>query len=506
LNYGNAVSACMGVTRRFWGEAGVVVVLVGAAVLFGRPTLLVGAAGVAGWLLAQQYAYVRAVSNARRDLGVTQSATREAVRVGDEVRVVLDAELASPASVAIDIEATPPVGVEVVEEAVEEDVCNLRTSLAVGERTATTAFPVRSRLAGSYAFDRATATATDEAGRFRTAFPVGSSLELTVNPREPTNVHVGVGGESLEAPYGEYASDERGPGLELAEIRAYVPGDEVNRIDWNATARLGQPHVREFETRTERRTVLLVDCRASMGEGPDGETEFDYARQVALAVLAHARDRGDPIAFYAVGEAGLLVDQSPTSVDEGYALCERRLRALEPEPSSDSEPSNDSTGESYREGLETHSPATARRRAERLRGEDSPFADRLDPFFADADPYVERVTDDPLYRTARTRLGRLSGAVTTVVLTDDARPTETREVAKVARRSGDRVLAFLTPSALFDGDSDLEAAYDRYADFERFRRELANLDRVSAYEVGPGDRLDALLAANRTRRPAEVGE
>jgi uncharacterized protein (DUF58 family) len=522
LNYGNAVSQCMGVTRRYWGEAGLVVVLAGAAVLFARPVLLLGAAGVAGWLLARQYAFVRTVSDVAADLSVTQSATRDAVGVEDEVGVVLDADLSRPAPVAIDLDANPPVGVEVVEgddkvvetdgEVAEGDAelspsekggaeSGTRLSLPVGERAATTAFAIRCRLAGAFEFDRPTAAATDATGRFRTAFPTGSSLDLTANPRGPTNVHVGVGGESLEAPYGEYESDERGPGLELAEIRAYVPGDEVNRIDWNATARLGEPHVREFETTTERRTALLVDCRPSMGDGPDGETKFDYARQVALAVVGHARERGDPVAFYAVGEGGLLADQPPTATNEGYATVERRLRALEPEQS----PPEESAEGSLRPTT-TRSPAVARRRADRLRSDGSAFATRLEPFFADADPYVERITEDPLYRTARTRLDRLNGAVTAVVLTDDARPTETREVAKVARRSNDHVLAFLTPTALFDGDHDLEAAYGRYADFERFRRELTNLDRVSAYEVGPGDRLDALLAANRTRRRAEAGD
>jgi hypothetical protein len=53
------------------------------------------------------------------------------------------------------------------------------------------------------------------------------------------------------------------------------------------------------------------------------------------------------------------------------------------------------------------------------------------------------------------------------------------------------------------GLGDLEAAYRRYLDFEEFRRSLARLDRVQAYEVGPGDRLGALLASRRQRHTAE---
>jgi hypothetical protein len=43
---------------------------------------------------------------------------------------------------------------------------------------------------------------------------------------------------------GDYRSSLLGDGTELALIRPYVPGDDVRRIDWNVTARTGEPHVR----------------------------------------------------------------------------------------------------------------------------------------------------------------------------------------------------------------------------------------------------------------------
>jgi len=49
------------------------------------------------------------------------------------------------------------------------------------------------------------------------------------------------------------------------------------------------------------------------------------------------------------------------------------------------------------------------------------------------------------------------------------------------------------------GLADLERAYDRYLAFEEFRRELAKLDGVTALEVGPADRLSAVLEAGRSR-------
>jgi len=43
---------------------------------------------------------------------------------------------------------------------------------------------------------------------------------------------------------GDYRSSRYGDGVELAQIRPYVPGDDVRRIEWNVTARMGEPHVR----------------------------------------------------------------------------------------------------------------------------------------------------------------------------------------------------------------------------------------------------------------------
>lgn len=62
---------------------------------------------------------------------------------------------------------------------------------------------------------------------------------------------------------GDYSSVFRGTGIEFAEAREYVPGDDVRFIDWNVTARMGVPWVKEFVEERELSVVCAVDISDS---------------------------------------------------------------------------------------------------------------------------------------------------------------------------------------------------------------------------------------------------
>jgi hypothetical protein len=57
---------------------------------------------------------------------------------------------------------------------------------------------------------------------------------------------------------GEYQSVFRGQGMEFSEVREYEPGDDVRNIDWNVTARTGQPYVKKHVEERELTVLLLV--------------------------------------------------------------------------------------------------------------------------------------------------------------------------------------------------------------------------------------------------------
>ena len=90
---------------------------------------------------------------------------------------------------------------------------------------------------------------------------------------------------------GDHRSNRLGHGTELAQIRPYEPGDDVRKIDWNATARTGQPHVRVHVAERALTTWLVLDVSASMAWGTADRTKADVASGACLAV-AHAATRG----------------------------------------------------------------------------------------------------------------------------------------------------------------------------------------------------------------------
>jgi uncharacterized protein (DUF58 family) len=80
---------------------------------------------------------------------------------------------------------------------------------------------------------------------------------------------------------GSYQSVFKGQGIAFSEVRAYEPGDDVRRIDWNVTARTGEPHVKLFTEERELTVMLLVDMSASLELG-----SRDYDKRHLVARLA----------------------------------------------------------------------------------------------------------------------------------------------------------------------------------------------------------------------------
>ena len=89
---------------------------------------------------------------------------------------------------------------------------------------------------------------------------------------------------------GDYRTLLRGTGLDFADLREYQHHDDVRHIDWNVTARLQIPHVREFTEDREMSAWFLVDLSPSVEFG-SGEQRKRSVSAEFVAVLARLLTR-----------------------------------------------------------------------------------------------------------------------------------------------------------------------------------------------------------------------
>ena len=102
---------------------------------------------------------------------------------------------------------------------------------------------------------------------------------------------------------GDYRSAVLGQGTELAQVRTYVPGDDVRQIEWNVTARTGEPHVRVQLAERVLVTWLVLDTSPSMQFGTADRRKADVAEGVAIAVGHVASRRGNRLGVVTFGDA-----------------------------------------------------------------------------------------------------------------------------------------------------------------------------------------------------------
>lgn len=101
-----------------------------------------------------------------------------------------------------------------------------------------------------------------------------------------------------EALGGQFRSAFKGRGMEFEEVRPYQIGDDVRTIDWNVSARIGEPHIKLFREERELTVLLLVDVSASLDFGTRSQRKRDLVAEVA-ATLAFSAIRSND-------KAGLL--------------------------------------------------------------------------------------------------------------------------------------------------------------------------------------------------------
>ncbi len=105
-------------------------------------------------------------------------------------------------------------------------------------------------------------------------------------------IQVRTGRQVADVLAGEYISVFKGRGVEFDEVRPYVPGDDVRSIDWNVTARTGEPYVKRYVEERQLTLMLMADISASQDFGSVSRSKREATAELC-ALLAFSASRND---------------------------------------------------------------------------------------------------------------------------------------------------------------------------------------------------------------------
>ncbi|MFN2374994.1 MAG: DUF58 domain-containing protein [Candidatus Binatia bacterium] len=110
--------------------------------------------------------------------------------------------------------------------------------------------------------------------------------------RRVREIQVRTGRQVADVLAGEYVSVFKGGGVEFEEVRPYVPGDDVRSIDWNVTARTGEPFVKRYVEERQLTLLLMADVSASQDFGSASRSKREAAAELC-ALLAFSAIKND---------------------------------------------------------------------------------------------------------------------------------------------------------------------------------------------------------------------
>lgn len=250
------------------------------AVLFSRPDVLVLAAPFIAHLA---WAWAR---RPRTDVDPVTSPTAAALAEGD--------------AALLRVEAGRPGDLTSVQfdggRRVDFDPLHGTAASADGEATVA-ATPDRW---GRYVLPAPVVSVTDPTFAWRWAGH-GDAITLTVRP----DVQRLLGGTGVTRPVGIsgiHRSRDRGDGTDLADIRAFVPGDRLKRINWRVSSRTGELHVNSMFVERDTEVLVVVDTLTEYTSGlRDATTSLDLIARALTAITAHYVGFGDRVAIHDLG-------------------------------------------------------------------------------------------------------------------------------------------------------------------------------------------------------------
>ncbi|WGL53851.1 DUF58 domain-containing protein [Nocardioides sp. BP30] len=264
------------------------------------------------------------VARSRYRLALTRSVVPAVAAVGQPVRV----------RIRVSNEGALPTAPLLLEEAVPFTL-GARQRFVVRRlgRRRELDYQVRAELRGRYELGPLTVNVCDPFGLVRLGRAFSSTAPLVVTPRTVpldrinlTPARSGTGDNRPRAFAGGSAED--------VTVREYRRGDDLRRVHWRSSARIGELMVRREEQHWQARATVLLDTRTAAHRGAGSTASFEAAVSAAASVAAHLTERGYAVRLVATDGRDLTAWQQPSVEAASTATLLEALAVVQTAPST----------------------------------------------------------------------------------------------------------------------------------------------------------------------------
>jgi uncharacterized protein (DUF58 family) len=301
-------------TPRLHAYGAIVAVLLLGGLVLGRPELaalaapfaLAGVLGLGGAAPEVRARLEIAGSDRAGDPARAAVGERDAERprFGDPARVLVGETIVVRVSVESD-SAVPELDLRLALPAglapAGEHRAGAVIALAPGEAR-TVEIPVRVVKWGAHRIPGVALRARDRLALVERRRPVDDELVVRAYPR-PEAMRSLLAPRRTQALTGSRVASVRGEGIEFADLRAWVPGDRIRRVNWRATARRDDVFVNDQHPERNTDVILFLDTFADVGDG-SGHSSLDLALAAATSLARLHLARRDRVGL--IGFGGVL--------------------------------------------------------------------------------------------------------------------------------------------------------------------------------------------------------
>lgn len=279
----------------------------------------------------------------------------------------------------------------------------------------------------------------------------------------------------ISSQYGTGKSKQRGMGIEVANIRNYMQGDDFRHIDWKTSLRLNRMFTKEFESDIGLPVFVLIDH--SRTSNPD--STLDNAVNIANYLVMQAENNDQP-AGLVMFTHDRITNQALIKKGKKHVEISRDLFSLEPKESKP-----------YIIAMDIGEIKSFERNLNLSKNE---FFSVLAPFFAESPEHLKAMEKQGIYQAIK-RVINFSKTPSLIGIITERYDAPLIESIRLATYYGHKVILIATSVVLSRAYDvlELEEHYQEYMRFQKKIEKFKRLKGVKVVEACPGDKPEQII-------------